>query len=585
MAVRQTGRGIRGWIASAIVPREILIRSDGRVRYITLSSRFQATFSLAMAGALCWLTYSSIGVVLSEIRLSTMNAEREEAKSAYVGMLNELADYYDQFANMADGLAQNQTGLLGKVEVGAIERQAANPLRQAIEKANQAITPPADDIKAYEAGLLTLLASGADPTADPATLRERLRTSEQALTGNMAEIKERLRLSEDEADRVVEARRRIAGQLSEAESRLERASDQGGMLARTLAGLRGQLVEAQRSEATHTTDRARLNAQMDTLARQLENTREARAKMEEKAQALSQQVNLADIDRSQLELKISDMATGLDAAAAEKKRLEEQVDSVQEALAAVIGQRNALYSARNELQAQVTRLEERVAMIQSSQDDAMEQIIDRTRGNVDLVEKTVAMTGLDVDMLLARVEAKEPSRGGPFIPASSQGVSDVLLASVASLDDEVNRWDRLQTLLRSLPLVTPVDHFTIGSLFGKRKDPFNGRLSNHEGLDLAASSGMPIMATAPGRVVFAGWRGNYGRMVEIDHGLGIHTIYGHMRSIAVKVGDEVDYRDKIGTVGSSGRSTGPHVHFEVVVDGKPRDPMLFVKAGRYVFKG
>ncbi|MGH6879330.1 MAG: M23 family metallopeptidase, partial [Hypericibacter sp.] len=103
--------------------------------------------------------------------------------------------------------------------------------------------------------------------------------------------------------------------------------------------------------------------------------------------------------------------------------------------------------------------------------------------------------------------------------------------------------------------------------------------------DFLSELGAPVMATAPGKVVFAGWKGDYGKMVEIDHGLGIHTRYGHLKSITVKVGDEVTYRQQIGALGNTGRSTGPHVHYEVRVDDKAYDPMNFLEAGRYVFKG
>ena len=92
-------------------------------------------------------------------------------------------------------------------------------------------------------------------------------------------------------------------------------------------------------------------------------------------------------------------------------------------------------------------------------------------------------------------------------------------------------------------------------------------------------------ATAPGKVVFAGWKGYYGRIIEIDHGHGIRTRYGHLKKILVKVGQEVSNREKIALVGSSGRSTGPHVHYEIQFNRKPHDPMNFLKAGQNVFKG
>src|SRR3546814_10199280 len=93
----------------------------------------------------------------------------------------------------------------------------------------------------------------------------------------------------------------------------------------------------------------------------------------------------------------------------------------------------------------------------------------------------------------------------------------------------MSRWEKLQVVLRSMPLNAPLDHYTVGSLFGTRKDPFNGKLAVHEGLDFSAPLGSAVLATAPGKVVFAGRKGSYGRMVEIDHGFGIRTRYAHLK--------------------------------------------------------
>ena len=93
------------------------------------------------------------------------------------------------------------------------------------------------------------------------------------------------------------------------------------------------------------------------------------------------------------------------------------------------------------------------------------------------------------------------------------------------------------------------------------------------------------MNTAPGKVVFTGWRPGLGWTVEIDHGMGIRTRYGHLRTILAKQGDEIGFRDKVGLLGNTGRSTGPHVHYEILVNGKPVDPTNFIMAGKYVFKG
>ena len=136
-----------------------------------------------------------------------------------------------------------------------------------------------------------------------------------------------------------------------------------------------------------------------------------------------------------------------------------------------------------------------------------------------------------------------------------------------------------------LPLTAPLESYRVTSGFGDRTDPFNGEPALHEGIDLIGPLRSPVLSTAPGRVVFAGRKGSYGRMVEIDHGLGIRTRYAHLQSIAVKVGDRVEFRQKLGVMGSSGRSSGAHVHYEVLVNGKPKNPMNFLKAGKNVLKG
>jgi murein DD-endopeptidase MepM/ murein hydrolase activator NlpD len=122
----------------------------------------------------------------------------------------------------------------------------------------------------------------------------------------------------------------------------------------------------------------------------------------------------------------------------------------------------------------------------------------------------------------------------------------------------------------------PADGARFGSPFGNRIDPFTHRLSFHPGLDLVAKTGTPILAAAGGRVVFAGEKAGYGDAVEIDHGNGLVTRYGHASRIVVHVGDLVLPRQYIADVGSTGRSTGPHLHFEVLVDGAPVNPAAYL---------
>ena len=107
----------------------------------------------------------------------------------------------------------------------------------------------------------------------------------------------------------------------------------------------------------------------------------------------------------------------------------------------------------------------------------------------------------------------------------------------------------------------------------------------HTGLDFRAASGDPVRATANGKVVSSGWAGGYGRMVEIDHGNGLSTRYGHLSEIGVKVGDPIKIGQVIGAVGSTGRSTGPHLHYETRIDGEAVDPQKFLRAGVQAERG
>ena len=135
-----------------------------------------------------------------------------------------------------------------------------------------------------------------------------------------------------------------------------------------------------------------------------------------------------------------------------------------------------------------------------------------------------------------------------------------------------------------IPFTTPVAGaaFDRSSGFGPRIDPFTGRYAFHPGIDFAGPWGAVVTATAPGVVTFAGSDGGYGNMVEVDHGFGLHTRYGHLSRIMVAPGTKVAKGTVIGRLGSTGRSTGPHVHYEVWYNNIVRNPTNFIEAGRHV---
>ena len=149
----------------------------------------------------------------------------------------------------------------------------------------------------------------------------------------------------------------------------------------------------------------------------------------------------------------------------------------------------------------------------------------------------------------------------------------------------LDQLEQLKTAMTSIPLSMPLkSRHRVSDEFGRRVDPFNGRWAFHPGMDFAADWQSPVLVTAPGVVSFVGTRTGYGKTVEIDHGNGFKTRYAHLHRITVKRGQTVELQDRIGLVGSTGRATGPHLHYEIRFNGKLRDPRRFLEAGRYVFE-
>ena len=153
-----------------------------------------------------------------------------------------------------------------------------------------------------------------------------------------------------------------------------------------------------------------------------------------------------------------------------------------------------------------------------------------------------------------------------------------------NLLEKMDRLEAVKALLNQLPLGAPVDNYRLSSTFGNRTDPKTGKPEFHPGVDIPGQLGTIIKAAAPGKVVSAGWKGLYGRVVEIDHGNGIRTRYGHLNQTLVRPGQQVTLDDRIGEMGDSGRSSGPHLHYEVLVNDEYEDPLGFLRAGRYIFK-
>jgi murein DD-endopeptidase MepM/ murein hydrolase activator NlpD len=226
----------------------------------------------------------------------------------------------------------------------------------------------------------------------------------------------------------------------------------------------------------------------------------------------------------------------------------------------------------------LVRLRTSLDQVEGRQMAALNSVEDGIESRVRRMRGVINDLGLDV----AQLEAATPRGGvgGPFVPVKLPADAGAFERQLYRINITRSQMERLNRTLALVPYRKPVIgevEFTSG--FGVRNDPFLGRPAMHTGLDFRAAMGDPVRATANGKVASAGWAGGYGRMVEIDHGNGLSTRYGHLSEIGVKVGDTVKIGQVIGAVGSTGRSTGPHLHYETRIDGEAVDPQKFLRAG------
>lgn len=226
---------------------------------------------------------------------------------------------------------------------------------------------------------------------------------------------------------------------------------------------------------------------------------------------------------------------------------------------------NASYhDATGQLADQVSALQDAVNQLDAKA--TVNPDVKRAMQKLPAVVKSRAMGGGDVSKLLGTVSGPETALGV---------LSDLLGAIGTRLDSVRDSVERRQALAAATPSIWPVAGW-LSSPYGSRTDPFNDEKAFHPGLDISADYGTPVVATADGTIESAGNSGAYGLEVVVDHGFGITTKYGHMSRIAVMAGQHVKRGDTVGYVGSTGRSTGPHLHYEIWMNGRLTNPMTLL---------
>lgn len=290
------------------------------------------------------------------------------------------------------------------------------------------------------------------------------------------------------------------------------------------------------------------------------HSRDRNAALAGRVAALEQQVGVAEQHAVRLDTDLRASTQKLSTAAAERAQFERD---------------RALLRGRVEI------LENQLTQVQSLQESLVRRMSDTMARDIATAEKLLAQVGIAPSHVV-----RKPARGagGPYIPARPGDNPDPFGKQIAALLSNLDRRDDLHGAINSLPLGAPLGRYAVGSNFGRRIDPFNRSAAFHQGVDLTAENKTPVLAPADGRVISVATDSRLGRLVEVDHGHNLVTRYGHLSAFKVKVGQKVAKGDVLGLVGSTGRSTGPHLHYEITVNGHPVDPMRFMKA-THVQKG
>lgn len=357
------------------------------------------------------------------------------------------------------------------------------------------------------------------------------------MAGAQAAFEERLHALAAERD----AR---AAEAAAAQQRFAAALDQ-------VSDMQSQLIAAEQQ-------RRELEAGLGVVQANLAQALAERAKAAERETAAAPEA----ADRTEeLTLALDILSGELDGAAAARTKAERLAVDAQRQAEELAVERDAIVARHDKLFAQI--------------EDAVEL-------SVKPFDKMFASAGLDTDRLLSTVRAGYSGQGGPLTPMgrSTRG-NAAITEDEARANDILISLDKLNTYriaASKMPLSMPVQSaFRYTSNFGARW----GR--KHEGIDMAAPVGTPVYATGDGTVIFAGWQRGYGNVIKIQHELGTETRYGHLSKLHVRAGQQVSRGARIGDMGNTGRSTGPHLHYEVRVNGRAVDPLSFIKAAQNVF--
>lgn len=245
-------------------------------------------------------------------------------------------------------------------------------------------------------------------------------------------------------------------------------------------------------------------------------------------------------------------------------------------------QRDRVLSERNELIAKINVLEDSLTKLEKSEMEILNRVeklsdkeMAKIKEAISSINKSIKKQNKYFNPL---ANSKKNNTGGAFVPDLPAVNNEQLSKKMQDVFSQVDNVSYYKEVMKSVPIGKPVWSYWLSSPFGHRSDPFNKKSAAHKGVDLASNKGNKVKSMAKGKVVRSGWVNGYGNLVEIDHGNGFKTKYAHLNKSYVKKGQYVERQEAIAEVGSTGRSTGPHLHYEVIYNGTNVDPMTFIKA-------
>ncbi|MGO1117306.1 peptidoglycan DD-metalloendopeptidase family protein [Rhodovibrionaceae bacterium A322] len=606
------------------------MRGNDRVVALRLSSRLQKSTALTLLLVTAWGGFSSVSFFLQRDDLALRQTEIQQAQKDFYELMAEVDGYQSEFSRIAKDLDATQVLLLG-LAAGQDQPNEASPLSHRLEENAEArarAVVARDDMRhrlERFGGTLEQIAKRNSTLHDQVVaLRTNLERSEnenlevgqaRALLGErLSSAQNRITKSnaekvalEDEVNRLKEALSRSEQQVAELSSS-KSDLEQERLALQTARSedserehqLRTQLAQQQAALTSTLSQRDQLDQEGKSLTAEISNLNEQIAQADRVETSLLSALdnvrererfqNLSnaqlEIERRDLRQEIARLERNRDALLEHQSSLQDQLALNQQTLKDSRTEVVALRDQRDLLQLRLSGVHERLKSQRDAQLSVLANLRVRTQESTATLVSSVAKTGLKAEQYLAEQLENEGAQGGPFVPLLSledtQEESN-WRSSVELLEEDVTRWEQMMKLVRTLPLTNPVlGENWISSGYGYRRDPINGRKALHAGVDIAAKANAKVAVPSAGKVIFVGWKTGYGRVIYVEHGYGVVTRYAHLNKILVKNGQQVAADDVIGLVGSSGRSTGPHVHYEIRFKNKARNPKKFLRAGRNV---